>query len=140
MLKISKQVGDQLISHALAESPNECCGLLLGQLGEGTSEISEICQITNILKSPTRYQMDPQEYVHAWQEAERRSLDVLACYHSHTRGAERFSETDRRLALENGWIDFPFVLVVLHDQTNPKILAFNVSSSGNIEEMIVELI
>jgi len=139
MLRISKQVSDQLISHALSESPNECCGLLLGQVAKDTSQISEICQITNIMKSPTRYQMDPQEYVHAWQEAERRSLDVLACYHSHTRGAERFSETDRRLALENGWIDFPFVLVVLHDQANPKILAFIVNSSGNVEEIAVHM-
>ena len=56
------------------------------------------------------------------------------------RGADRFSETDRRLALENGWIDFPFVLVVLHDKVNPKILAFNVDSSGKVEEITVELI
>ena len=140
MFKISKQVGDRLISHALEESPNECCGLLLGQAGNDYPEITEIREITNIVNSPTRYQMDPQEYVNAWQESERRSLDVIACYHSHTRGANRFSETDRRLALENGWIDFPFVLVVLHDKVNPKILAFNVDSSGKVEEITVELI
>ena len=139
MLRISKQVGDQLISHAFEESPNECCGLLLGQDGKDSSKITEISQITNIMKSPTRYQMDPQEYVHAWQEAERRSMDVLACYHSHTRGAEGFSETDRRLAMENGWIDFPFVLVVLHDQTNPKILAFTVNLSGTVEEIPLQV-
>ena len=50
MLKISKQVGDRLISHALEESPNECCGLLLGQAGNDYPEITEIREITKCSK------------------------------------------------------------------------------------------
>ncbi len=136
MLRIQKHHADEMIAHALAEYPNECCGILTGK--DGT--VSRIYRITNTVKSPTRYLMDPQEQLSAMLEAERRGEEVLAFYHSHTRGALRISDTDVRMALQSGWLDVYYVLVLLHDRNNPRIGAFRVSDTGAVTEEELEVV
>ena len=57
MLRIEKRYADEMISHATEEDPNECCGILSGS----DSAVDQLYRITNVVSSPVRYQMDPQE-------------------------------------------------------------------------------
>ena len=50
--------------------------------------------VTNILHSPVRYRMDPQEQLRAFQEIDEAGLELLAIYHSHPNGPEEPSPTD----------------------------------------------
>ena len=130
MLSIGEQHADEMIAHALEENPNECCGILAGKDGV----VRTLYRITNTEQSPRRYLMDPQEQLNAMLDSERNGWDMLAFYHSHTGGALVLSETDVRMALESGWLDACYVLVLLHDRDSPQIRGFRVEDSGRIVE------
>jgi proteasome lid subunit RPN8/RPN11 len=75
-----------MVSHAIAELPNECCGLLAGRLPEATSETAIIVRrypLTNQARSPTEYLSEPQSMFAAHRDMRRLGLEVLSIYHSH---------------------------------------------------------
>lgn len=119
-----------MIAHALCEYPNECCGVLVG----AGSVVSDLYRITNKAASSYRYLMDPQEFLEVDQASEKKGLEMLAFYHSHTHSDAYPSQTDVRMALESGWVDVYYVLISLMDKTKPNIRAFHIDDDGNIEE------
>ena len=82
---------DAILRHARAETPRECCGLLVGS----TARIASIHHARNLHESPTRYRIDPADHFAALRAAEARGLDVVGAYHSHPAGAAVPSQTDR---------------------------------------------
>lgn len=70
--------------------PHEACGIVAGR--HNCSE--EIFDITNILSSPTRFRMSPEEQWDAFKAMEDQNLDLLAIYHSHPNGPTGPSKTD----------------------------------------------
>lgn len=72
------------------KDPEEACGIVIG---EG-NRAGMVIPITNILHSPTRFRMDPQEELNAFYTAEKSGLEVLAVYHSHPHGPGVPSEID----------------------------------------------
>lgn len=70
--------------------PEEACGLL-GGVGHTTLAV---VPVTNILKSPNRYRMDPSEQLHAFNQFEAQGLVLTGIYHSHPAGPSRPSQTD----------------------------------------------
>ena len=136
MLRIGKPHADDMIAHALEEDPNECCGILAG-LGDA---VQHVYRVTNIAKSPVRYWMDPQEQLNSMLDAERNGWDLLAFFHSHTRGPDHPSQTDVRLALESGWLDVGYVLVVLDSVDAPQIRAFRIDEAGVVTEEVCQIV
>lgn len=130
MLTFSRAVIDDLIAHARAESPNECCGVIAGDHTQAVRGY----RITNTAKSPYRYLMDPQEFLNADRDAESRGLSLIVFYHSHTHTAAYPSPTDVRMALESGWLDPYYMLVSLEDEQAPKIRLYRISPEGGIIE------
>ncbi len=130
MLRIEKNYADEMIAHALAEYPNECCGILAGKDGR----ILKLYRITNVEKSPYRYLMDPLEQLKADQDAEKNGWEFLAFYHSHTRSEAVPSPTDVGKALSSGWLNVLYVLVTLMDKTEPAIRAFRITRDGDVIE------
>ena len=118
MISLKKEHREFMIKHAQDDDPNECCGILAGT-GE---EISYVYKIRNSTPSPYRYVMDPQEMLNAMQDAEKKGLDFIAFYHSHTHSSAYPSPTDVRMALQSGWLDIYYVLVSLERKTVPEIL------------------
>src|SRR5438270_778344 len=55
-LQIPRPLFDEMLAQAVAELPNECCGLLAGRAGR----VSHRYPLTNALASPVRYESDPQ--------------------------------------------------------------------------------
>jgi len=110
-LRLLRQHLEQIIEHVQSEAPLEACGLVGGRDGQSALVIP----ITNVLRSPTRYRMDPQEQLNAFLLLEEQECDLLAIYHSHPQGSPYPSETDRSEAYypdslyvilspgENGW-------------------------------------
>ncbi|MDA1188369.1 MAG: M67 family metallopeptidase [Chloroflexi bacterium] len=135
MLRLPEEFARQIITHAREEDPNECCGILAGK----DSTVSHAYRITNTVKSPYRYLMDPQEFLNADKDAESNGVEFVAFYHSHTHSEGYPSATDVRMALESGWLDVHYVLVSLEDKENPVIRAFNINQSGKIIEDELEI-
>jgi proteasome lid subunit RPN8/RPN11 len=134
LLRIGKKFSDEMIAHSIEEDPNECCGILSGSNGT----VQELYRITNTAKSPYRYLMDPQEHLNADLDTERKGMEFVAFYHSHTHSPGYPSGTDVRMALQSGYLDLHYVLVSLENKSEPYIRAYRIDESGNITEDEIE--
>ncbi len=76
--------------HVQSCLPMEACGLLAGK----GNTVTEMISIRNQAASPTRFRMDPDEQLHAFERIESEGLDLLGIYHSHPEGPDRPSATD----------------------------------------------
>lgn len=72
-----------MIAHARAEGPNECCGLLAGQIVNATGIATERIPVGNDLASPTTYLTNPRDLFAAFRRLRAIKLEMLAIYHSH---------------------------------------------------------
>jgi len=90
-LRIPASLIGEICEHARRSAPAECCGILFGLGAE-----ARVCvPIANKHKNPReRYQMDERQMLKALEFAERRALDIVAFYHSHTYAAARPSAVD----------------------------------------------
>ena len=135
MIEISDEFVLEMVEHSRLENPNECCGILAGTEGK----VTKLYRIQNSTPSPFRYVMDPNEQLKAMKDADERSLDLMAFYHSHTHSPAYPSETDVRMATESGWVDFCYVLVSLEDSSKPDVRFFDISADGNVNEEEVKI-
>ena len=135
MIEIAEEFVLEMIEHSRLENPNECCGILAGTEGK----VTKLYRIQNSTPSPYRYVMDPNEQLKAMKDADERSLDLMAFYHSHTHSPAYPSETDVRMATESGWVDFCYVLVSLEDSSKPDVRFFDISADGNVNEEEVKI-
>ncbi len=130
MLIISRKDADEMVTHALEEDPNECCGILGGK----NDHVMKLYRVVNSDKSPYRYRMDPLGQLEADKDCDRNGWQFVAFYHSHTHSPAYPSATDVRMAVQNGWLNVWYVLVSLLDKQNPDIRVFRISPDGEIEE------
>ena len=92
---IAEQV-TQLLTHAQAVAPEECCGLLGGKEGL----IASVYPLPNIAADAQRaYETAPADLFAAQKTMRERGETLLGIYHSHPRQVEpQPSATDVRLA------------------------------------------
>jgi [CysO sulfur-carrier protein]-S-L-cysteine hydrolase len=122
---------DEMVAHARAEAPNECCGMIAGRDGTATS----IHRARNAEESPLRYVIHPTDQLRIMEEIEERGEELAAIYHSHTGSPAYPSQTDVNLA-EN-WPDPLYVICSLADR-EPEVRAFAIRD-GEVEEVALEL-
>lgn len=109
MLRIAQAQFDAIRRHGEQTYPNECCGVLLGQMEEdGTMVIEAVsAQNTRSDSAHNRYQIAPQELIRIQQQARRRGLDIVGFYHSHPDHPAEWSKTDLE---EAHWIGCSYVI------------------------------
>ena len=97
---VPETVRAELRAHAVAEAPNECCGLIV--LRDGVAE--RYVRGRNALASPYRYELeiDPDVWFLEDEGYE------LAVFHSHPATEPRPSRTDRERA--GLWSGRPFLI------------------------------
>ena len=137
MVQIRQQFIDEMITHAKADLPNECCGILAGPDGA----VMKAYRMSNVEASPFRFSMDPLELIKVDSEAGDNGWDMLAIYHSHT-GSEAYpSDTDVRIAGGTAalWPDVRYLLVSLMDTDNPVVRIFEISD-GTVTEEPLEVV
>jgi proteasome lid subunit RPN8/RPN11 len=83
--------------------------------------------------------MDPQEMLKTIQDADKYGTELAAFYHSHTHSPAYPSETDTRMAMESGWVDFCYILVSLEDRDNPDIQFYVIDAKGKVLDEEVEI-
>ena len=93
-MRIAPELYQELIEHAQAEAPNECCGMIASRDGEAV----RVIRARNAAESPLRYEIDGAEQLKIYNEIEDAGLDLGAIYHSHTRTEPYPSQTDISLA------------------------------------------
>lgn len=90
-MKIRQGAYDALIAHAVADLPNECCGLLIGT----ADMVEEAMRARNALGSRTTFKVHPADHFAAIRRARAAGLTIVGAYHSHPNGPSAPSETDR---------------------------------------------
>jgi proteasome lid subunit RPN8/RPN11 len=117
---------DEIVAHAEADAPNECCGMIAAADGRAV----RVYRATNTAASPLRYEIDGLEQFRIQREIEDAGWDLGAIYHSHTRSPPVPSQTDINLAF---YPDALYVIVgVAGDE--PEVRAFRIVDS-QVEEV-----
>jgi len=94
-LLIPRPILAAMLAQAVAELPNECCGLLGGSSNvNGLMRALSIYPLINAVASPTAYESEPRSMFGAMREFRRIDLDVVAVYHSHPSSPPVPSRTD----------------------------------------------
>jgi proteasome lid subunit RPN8/RPN11 len=111
MLELEDRHADEMRRHAEAEYPHECCGLLLGRVGEGGAKrVVEVFPVSNAREAAARHNrslITPDEYLRGERHARARRLDVVGNYHSHPDHPAAPSEFDR----EHAWPVWSYVII-----------------------------
>lgn len=117
-MRISQSLIDEMVAHARADLPNECCGMVGGLDGEA----SVVIPVVNSAASPLRFEMDPQGQYNALKTIEDDGKEMLAIYHSHTKSAAYPSQTDVNQAVS--WPDAIYLIVSLQDEDAPEVKGY----------------
>lgn len=118
---------DEIVAHARAEAPRECCGVIVGPPGEPR----ELHQLTNTYQGVDFYEPDPTELYRAYMNAEARGWDFQVIYHSHPVSPAYPSPRDVEHA---GWPESIYVICSLEHPDRPILRAFRI-----VDEKIDEL-
>jgi [CysO sulfur-carrier protein]-S-L-cysteine hydrolase len=94
-MRIPSRLYDEIVAHAVADAPNECCGMVASKDGEAR----RVFRATNIHASPLRYEIEPAETYRLLSEIEDAGFELGAIYHSHTRSEPYPSQTDVNIAV-----------------------------------------
>ena len=90
-MKIRKDVLDRIVAHAVADVPNECCGLLIGT----ADMVEDAAPARNTKRSRTKFQVEPADHFAAMRRARSAGFQIIGAYHSHPSGPSGPSDTDR---------------------------------------------
>jgi proteasome lid subunit RPN8/RPN11 len=93
-LQLPRRFEEEMIAQALAELPNECCGLLAGVLEAGVGRVTHRYPLVNAAASPREYLSQPESMFAAYKDMRLQELDLLAIYHSHPTSQAIPSSTD----------------------------------------------
>jgi proteasome lid subunit RPN8/RPN11 len=107
-VRIPQDLLAQIVEHARAEAPNECCGLIGARDGLATS----VHRTRNVKASPLAFEMHGPEVMRIIDEIEEGGGELAAMYHSHTRTEPYPSQTDRNFA--RLWPGLEWVIVGLN--------------------------
>ncbi len=106
MIKIDRQAWEEMVAHAQATFPHECCGAMLGTVEGDQKVVTRARAMKNVSTTSKNdsYELDPKEQLVLEREARSAGLDVVGIYHSHPDCDAYFSQRD--LANSCPWYSF----------------------------------
>ncbi|CAA9566787.1 MAG: hypothetical protein AVDCRST_MAG33-2138 [uncultured Thermomicrobiales bacterium] len=127
-LRLPIAMREEIVAHARAELPRECCGLIGGPPGETDLMAAgvELFRLTNAAPGLDFYEIDPNDLFRVTRDLDRDGRDIVAIYHSHPTGPARPSATDIELAF---WPEAWYLICSLDDPARPDLRAFRIVDS-----------
>jgi [CysO sulfur-carrier protein]-S-L-cysteine hydrolase len=132
MLTISAGLRSEILAHALADHPDEACGIIAGQAGSDRPE--RFIPMLNAERSPTFYRFDSLEQLRVWRDMDDRDEEPIVIYHSHTATEAYPSRTDVSYASEPG---AHYVLVSTRQADRPEFRSFRIVDGDVTEEEVL---
>jgi proteasome lid subunit RPN8/RPN11 len=130
VVKIRKAVLEEIVEHTRQEAPLECCGLLTG---EG-DVITRIRKMTNVLRSPVRFSMDPQALFLFFKDIRSLPEKHLGIYHSHPASEAYPSPVDIEQAF---YPDCDYLIASLRHPPHNTVRAFRICNCAVLERKIL---
>jgi [CysO sulfur-carrier protein]-S-L-cysteine hydrolase len=148
-MKISRELLDEVVAHALADPGNEVCGVLAvsveegGAGGDGQAQDGDVqaravrvLRATNVHASPLKFEIDPKELLALYQEIEDEGHALGAIYHSHVRSKPYPSQTDINFAAN--WPGVEWLIVGLAAGAEPQARSYLIEG-GDVREVALEV-
>ncbi|MFZ2114780.1 MAG: M67 family metallopeptidase [Solirubrobacteraceae bacterium] len=124
-MDISQELLEQILVHAHADAPNECCGVVgvAPASGGQPAQAMRVRSARNVHASPKRFEIDGKDVLAAMREFdEAGGWEIGAIYHSHTHTEPYPSQTDINFAAK--WPGVEWIIVGLVDPENPEIRSY----------------
>lgn len=150
-LRLERAALDEMLAHARATQPKECCGAIIER--DGRDLVRRFTNIQDRLRAEepatylrgaeTAYTPEPKELLDVLREGESPGARLKAFYHSHTRVGAYFSGEDRARALFGDEPAYPEVTyVVVSDSRTPgETRAFRWDESArDFAEVVLEVV
>jgi len=127
-MKMSRWQWDEMVDHARADAPNECCGLVWGRGGS----VERVEPAENKRSSPYGFELTFAGLTKA-NDLDDEGFEV-GIYHSHPRSAAEPSQTDINMAQYPHWT----WLIVSLEHDDAKIRAWKIAD-GKVSEEPIEV-
>ncbi len=123
-MDISQELLEQILVHARADAPDECCGVVgvVPASEDRPAQAMRVRAARNIHASPKRFEIDGKDVIAAINEFDEAGWDIGAIYHSHTHTAPYPSQTDINFAAS--WPGVEWIIVGLSDPEKPEIRSY----------------
>ena len=163
MLHLSSDHIQAIRNHAEQVYPEECCGLMLGQMGltdEADAQVSkravvELWPVTNawgeeakesmvVVNGDTaeqsftaerRYWIDPKDMLAAQKYGRSHQLQIIGIYHSHPDHPAVPSECDRACA----WSDYSYIIVSVTNGQAADVLSWTLDSHHQFQSEVLKV-
>ena len=136
-MKISHELLDQVVAHALEDPKNEVCGVVAvtdEQPEPVPVRAARVLRANNVYASPLKFQIDGKELLALWNACQEIG-DLGAIYHSHVRSAPYPSQTDINFAAK--WPGVEWIIVGLAPGSEPEVRSYLIED-GEVREVPLE--
>jgi proteasome lid subunit RPN8/RPN11 len=142
VLRLTRELHDQMIAHAYVGLPLEACGLFAGDPGTDGDDTSADASAAvvrhfypteNEAKSSKVYTVPGKAFLHADRDAESKGWQLLGVMHSHTHTDAYPSPTDVAQAPDPGW---HYVIVSMRDDL-PSLRSYRIVDGEIAEEPVI---
>ncbi len=130
MIKIRKEIFEEIIKHCKEEYPKEACGILAGE----NFEVKKVYKMKNIDNSSVSFFMDPKEQISVMKDIRKNNYQMLAIYHSHPFSYPYPSGKDVELAF---YPDASYIIVSLLEFDRPFAKSYKIKEGEIFEEEIL---
>jgi len=132
-MRISQELLEEIVSHALEDPANEVCGVV-AVTEEEEPEATRVLRATNIHASPMKFEIDPHELLELYSSIEDEGGALGAIYHSHVRSPPYPSQTDVNFAAN--WPGVEWIIVGLRAGAEPEVRSYLIEA-GTIREVAI---
>ena len=98
MLRIPREIADEIVAHARRDHPDEACGVVAGPADSDRPE--RFIPMVNAARSPTFYEFDSMDLLRLYRDMDANDEEPVVVYHSHTATEAYPSRTDISYASE----------------------------------------
>lgn len=129
-IRLRREHIDAMVTHALADAPIECCGMLAAKDGV----VADVYRAVNKEASPYRFSIDPLQTRRLEEHIDATGAALAGFYHSHTGSDPIPSPTDIRMM--GPFFGPPYVHFVIGvaDRDNPIVRVWYIQDGDRIEQ------
>ncbi|HEY2059806.1 M67 family metallopeptidase [Amycolatopsis sp. NBC_01480] len=131
MLRIRRELVDEIVAHARRDHPDEACGVIAGP--EGFDRPERFIPMLNAARSPTFYEFDSGDLLKLYREMDANDEVPVVIYHSHTATEAYPSRTDANIAAEP---EAHYVLVSTRDPDSHEFRSYRIVDAEITEEPV----
>lgn len=138
MLRISRNLIDEIEAHMEEAYPYECCGLIIGTTGETKrAEASRRCGNLITERAADRYELDPKDMLKVQRELDGGPWDIIGAYHSHPDHPSRPSGFDT----DHAWKGYSYIIGSVEEGKIGNLQSWELDETGEaFDEEEIEVV